>query len=206
MAHVEPPDQESHKHERRISTAMATIIGAFIGAVITALPAGVNAWIDLQKYNDEVALRRQAEVDRDSAQRAAKGYQQAYDVAAERFTNTLGGLIEQASVEANRREGPSQLIPAAKALVSTRDGYRSDLENIGSRLDSDIDALGQELAKTSPDQRHVAILVETLRRKWPGKKDEIDLAVRKLLTELGLVTLGKGMAAPDFQETGTHSQ
>ena len=54
-------------------------------------------------------------------------------------------------------------------------------------MDSQIDELQAELAKPNPDPEKLITLLEVLRQKWPAKQAEIEVAVRKVITELVLV-------------------
>jgi hypothetical protein len=192
MVTVQPQGPRNTQGKGRWSTTKATLVGALIGGLLAGIPAGVSAWVELVKYNDEVVRRQHAEA-------TVATYQQAYEAAAEKFTNTLGLLIDEASIEAKKKDEPSDLIAATKALVSSRDSFRSDLEDIGKRLDGEIDALSAQLQNNPPDQVQISIIVETLKRRWPAKKQEIDLAARKLLTELGLDLVLKGTPPPPSQ-------
>jgi hypothetical protein len=46
-------------------------------------------------------------------------------------------------------------------------------------------------AKPNPDPEKLISILEVLQQKWPSKQAEIELAVRKLQIELGLVPLGE---------------
>jgi hypothetical protein len=76
---------------------------------------------------------------------------------------------------------------SARSIVAARNDLRSSLDAIGNRLDSQIDELQAELAKPNPDPEKLITLLEVLRQKWPAKQAEIEVAVRKVITELGLV-------------------
>ena len=131
--------------------------------------------------------KAKAERERNEAQQKVESFRRQVDAAQTRFTNILGTLIDEASNEARRTEGPSHLIPAAKALVSARDGFRLSLESVSQRLNSEIDQLARELSTPRPDLAKVTEIVDVLKRRWPAKKEEIDVAVRKIITELGLI-------------------
>lgn len=164
------------------------VMGALIGAAATLIVGGL-VFVSTNRGQQIELQRLQFEKDTAERERAdtVESYKRQLEAAQSRFTNSLGGLIDEASKEARRTEGPSQLIPAAKALVSARNGFRTSLESVSQRLDSEIDQLERELSANQPNQARIAGLVEVLKRKWPAKKEEIDLAVRKIITELGLV-------------------
>ena len=141
----------------------------------------------LQLEKEKVEREKEnAERERSEAVSAADTYRKQLEDAQTRYTNILGGLIDEASKEAARKEGPSRLLPAAQALVSSRNSFRSSLESINQRLNSEFDQLERELSAKPPDLAKIADLVEILQRKWPAKKAEIDVAIRKLIAELGL--------------------
>ncbi len=172
------------------------IRAALIGAAVAILIGGGTIWYQreaVKAQEAQIQLEREktakAEEERDEARRRADTYRKLLEDAPTKFTTRLGQLIDEASKESNRKEGPSQLVPAAKALVSARDGFRSDLESVKDRLDSEIDQLSRELSREPPDMQKITELVEILKRKWPAKKEEIELALRKLMAELGLVQI-----------------
>jgi F0F1-type ATP synthase membrane subunit b/b' len=167
-------------------TAIISIIGIIVTGIIGTLTT-YFAWktYDLKREQLQLEIER-TEQERDKARLQANTYRKLIEDAPSKFTNSLEKLIIEASREVYRKEGPSQLIPASKALVSARNGFRTSVESIGERLNSDIDQLERELRKETPDIAKIEELIEVLRRKWPAKKEEIELATRKVLTELGL--------------------
>ena len=174
------------------------ITAAIMGAAIAALIGGVTCYFMWQANATArealLVQKQQLELDvdksrqeRDSAKQEAETFKRLVEAAPTTFTNNLDQLINQAVAETQRKEGPSQLLSASQALVSARKSLASSLDVIQSRLDGDIDELEKELSKPKPDETRVAFLLDVLRRKWPTKKAEIELAIRKIETELGLV-------------------
>jgi hypothetical protein len=173
------------------------IKAAVIGAVVALIIGGGTMWymaksdrtareaLEVQKQQLQLE-KDKAERERDEAKKEAKNYRSQFEDAPTKFTRSLGKLIDEAVVEANPREGKGKLIPAAKALVAARNGFSTDLQTVREKLDAELDALERELSKSPPDMQKIAELVEILKRKWSAKKDEIELAVRKVITELGL--------------------
>ena len=85
-----------------------------------------------------------------------------------------------------------------RIIVSIRDSTRQQLTNVSELLNSDIDKLKDLIQQadrfvTSGEpvpQRISAQIAETIRvlkGTWPSKRSQIDVALRKLLVELGLV-------------------
>jgi hypothetical protein len=105
-------------------------------------------------------------------------------VAAPQYQNTPGTDARSLNPDPNYRHN---IEVSARSIVASRNDLRSDLDAIGSRLDSQIDGLQTELAKPEPDPERLVTIMEVLRQKWPSKEAEIEVAVRKLLAELGLV-------------------
>lgn len=171
------------------SEIKAAIISAVVTIIVGVLPLGIM-YKSLAVQTEQLQIEKdKAERERDEAQHKANTYRRQLQEAPAKFTDRLGALIEEASKEADQKEGPSQLVPATRALVSTRNSFRSSLESVRDRLDSEIDMLERELSRTPPNSARIAELVEVLKRKWPAKKEEIELANRKMLIELGLIPL-----------------
>lgn len=100
--------------------------------------------------------------------------------APKRYVDHLDNLINGAvdggfnNVEINGR-----------ALVSTRDDLRKSLVSLADLLNSDIDLLSSQIEK---GYKHHLIYetVQVLSKKWPSKKDQIQVEIRKVIAELGL--------------------
>lgn len=112
-----------------------------------------------------------------------------HDSAISSFSNSLGSEINSNS--------SSSMIVKAKKIVSIRDATRNQLSDLSKLLNSDIDKLSSLLARAEefrsreervPDNLTTQIeeTLEVLVGIWPTKKPQIDIAIRKLLTELGL--------------------
>jgi hypothetical protein len=167
--------------------AIVTLI-LTVGALLSAWNSARTAKKALEVQMQQLQLDKEAaERERNKAKDETDIYRKQLQDAPTIITKRIGTLIRGASYEINMTERQPQLIPAAKALVSARNSFRSVLESIGDRLDSDIDQLEIELSKDPPDLAKISELIEVLNRKWPAKKDEVEIAVRKLLAELGLV-------------------
>jgi hypothetical protein len=165
----------------------STLKGAIIGAVAALLAAGVSAYPAYEQYRLAEEQARQAEAEKQRAQRQVEHYRQTFQNAAVQYTRGLGSLIIKAE------EG--DVVTNAKALVASRNDLRSSLESIGSRLDTEIDALEAELKKPNPNPAKVKQLLEIIKQKWPLKEQQIEVEVRKMLAEMGL-TLEDSPAPP----------
>lgn len=107
-------------------------------------------------------------------------YEKALFNAAERYGAHIEGLITAAT-----NEGADRVRANAQAIVSTRDDLRGSLVSLQELLNSDIDRLAQQLRSQMP----AAVLIETcdvLAKKWPAKRDQIEVTIRKIFAELGL--------------------
>ena len=91
-------------------------------------------------------------------------------------------------------------IAQARIIVSIRDGSRGELSDLHRLLNSDIDRLSDLIKRADefiavgesvpPDiERQILETIEVLRGTWPARKTQIDVAIRKLLAELGLVPI-----------------
>jgi hypothetical protein len=64
---------------------------------------------------------------------------------------------------------------------------------MSSRRPADIDVLGREVREAA-SRTSVYETIEVLAKKWPAKKDQVEIELRKVLAELGL--LGKSPDRP----------
>jgi len=158
--------------------AVATVLGALIGG-------GVTLYIEIKKIEIE-------RVEKEAAYKQLERYRQRYEAAPKLFVKDLEDLIDKAPRRMKngaQAEGadPGDVVVSARSIVASRDGLRSALEAIGSRLDSQIDELKDELNKPQPDPAKLLQTLQVLRAKWPSKKDEIDVAIRTVIAQFGLV-------------------
>ena len=86
------------------------------------------------------------------------------------------------------------IIADARAVVSVRDDLRRSLTSIASSLNSQIDRLSTEVKKAEEQvklgeavyTRDIERTIDVIGKKWPSKKAQIEVEVRKLIAELGL--------------------
>ncbi|HEX3151259.1 MAG TPA: hypothetical protein VHR66_24490 [Gemmataceae bacterium] len=115
------------------------------------------------------------------------------DDAPRKYVDHLDRLIQRAI-----NEGAANAALNARAIVSTRNDLRESLMKISDRLNSDIDRLAEEIGESTGTQRTnggrtqaasgaVFDTIQVLSRKWPAKKDQVEVELRKVLAELGLL-------------------
>ena len=114
---------------------------------------------------------------------AEKKFTQKQKAAVQRFGEELKKLIDASEPESE------EVVVMARSIVSVRNNLRGRLESLASTLNSDIDLLAELLGDgKSPVENASAVRerLAVLKKAWPSKVTEMDVAVRKLLTELGL--------------------
>ena len=158
-----------------------TIIAAVIGAVAT-ISAAVIA---LQTGKKQGRAEKEKEI----------------DDAPRKYVNNLDKLIKIAM-----REGATKASINARAIVSTRNDLKESTIKIADRLNSEINVLERQ----QQEQARSEVLMETievLSKKWPAKKDQIEIELRKVLAEMGLLGRAPKQAAAeddnqDFRQGG----
>ena len=108
-------------------------------------------------------------------------YEQRLESAPSLYTDHLDRLIREAA-----DDQASEVKVSAQAIVSTRNDLRSSLVSLNSLLNSDIDVLA-ELLESNASAAQISSRVKVLEKKWPAKRDQVKVELRKLLAELGLV-------------------
>jgi gas vesicle protein len=157
-----------------------TIIAAVIGAVATVVAAVIALQSGKKAGREEIARE--------------------IDDAPRKYVDHLDRLIKRAI-----QEGGPNAVLNARAIVSTRNDLRESLIKISDRLNSDIDQLAREVGEaagtdrgnTRQQQAGYSAIYETIQvlsRKWPSKKDQVEVELRKVLAELGL--LGRSPSRP----------
>jgi hypothetical protein len=116
--------------------------------------------------------------------------------APKKYVRDLDLLIERA-----RKEGVSNAVVNARAIVAARNSLRESLTTISGSLNSEIDRLANEISETQSDNQFIESerpmnstnsseeiynTIEVLHRIWPSKKGQIEVQVRQILAELGL--------------------
>ena len=109
---------------------------------------------------------------------ARSKYKKVVDSAPTTYAGQIGRLIEQASKD----DGPVRV--NAQAIVSTRNDLSSTLMSLKGIMNSDIDVIAELLGGQDNDDL-IAERMAVLVKKWPAKTEQVEIEIRKLLTELG---------------------
>ncbi|WP_137916979.1 hypothetical protein [Hydrogenophaga sp. 2FB] len=112
-----------------------------------------------------------------------KRFAQKREAAVKQFAAELKKLI------AASQPASDQAMIDARAIVSTRNSLRAVLTSLAASLNSEIDRMEELIGEGKvPTSREGQIreTLSVLKRTWPAKETELDVAVRKLITELGL--------------------
>ncbi|MDO6777460.1 MULTISPECIES: hypothetical protein [unclassified Shewanella] len=158
----------------------------YIDNILIGIISGVLTGVAVFFITDFFAEKRGIEIGIETANRV---YVKKTESAPSLYTERLGEMIYNAT------PGKSDdLLVDARAIVSTRDDYRGSLIAISKLLNSEIDRLKEEIEKQEQsiksgnayDGEEIKRTLAVLQKKWPSKKDQIIIEIRKLLTELGL--------------------
>ena len=131
---------------------------------------------------------------RDSERAKAKKVMEA---APSKYAAELDALIQNGVTQ-----GRTEAITNARAIVKVRNDLRSSLISISSQLNSEIDILAAQIRELEGNAQvpfiqpqrarrglapedAVYTTIQVLAKEWPAKKTQIEVEMRKLLTELG---------------------
>ena len=111
-----------------------------------------------------------------------------------KWVERIGKLIEQSITD-----GPDRCVINARAIVASRDAMRKSLITLTGTLNSELDklahAIGEKVEGTEKyeqgsdpyiNEERVWEQLQVLVLYWEMKGDEIEDAIRKVITELGL--------------------
>jgi hypothetical protein len=151
---------------------LAAIIGAIatIGAAVIAKNWG-------EKKGEERGEKKGADAEREA-------WVQTLTSAPKKYAERLSDLIDKANSAPN-----PEVLAHARAIVSARNDLRETLTSLSSLLNSEIDRLSTEVEDASDSGTNVEPLrstVQVLKLKWPAKRDQVEVELRKLIAELGL--------------------
>lgn len=104
------------------------------------------------------------------------------------YTEHLADLIDKAA-----KARQQDVLTHARAIVATRDDLKRTLVTLSGLLNSEIDRLSAEVRDASAPNDNVPqasverlqSTIEVLKMKWPAKRDQIEIEIRKLIAELG---------------------
>jgi chromosome segregation ATPase len=180
------------------SSGFTTITVAVIGGVCGLLGAVAGAGATMHKTQKDFELRvieitgerdkakeqrREAKEQADRSAAELRAARQQLAQIAKRYTGRIDQLMPSVVREIERREGPTELVPVAQALVDARKAYRDQLDSLRANLNSEFDALetlvGLPAADTTRNEALRRSLIR-LRNAWPAKKDAIESAAAKV--------------------------
>jgi hypothetical protein len=111
-------------------------------------------------------------------------YKQKHAAAIKQFAGELRKMINSADPAAD------DAITTARSIVSVRNSLRETLTTLGKSLNSNIDTLDEMVGdhtRRDINARAVRERLTILKNSWPAKEAEIEVAVRKMLAEMGFV-------------------
>lgn len=121
--------------------------------------------------------------ERRGARQERQQWVQALSSAPSEYANRLSDLIDGANAAPD-----SEIVIHARAIVSARNDLRDSLINLSTLLNSDIDRLSSDVSSAPEADRigSVRSTISVLKLKWPSKKEQVAVELRKVLAELGL--------------------
>jgi hypothetical protein len=156
------------------------IVAAIIGAGAAVVAAIIGRQSGRKKGREEGREKGRGEKE------------QEIDDAPRKYVEHLDKLIRDAV-----HQGREKAVLNARAIVSIRNDLRGSMMRISELLNSDIDRLSREIGepigrevdqqpqRANPDTIYETIQV--LEKKWPSKKDQVEINLRKVLAELGIL-------------------
>jgi hypothetical protein len=111
-------------------------------------------------------------------------YKQKHAAAIKTFAGELRKLISSANPSAG------DVIITARSIVSVRNSLKATLTTLASALNSNIDLLQEVVGvdnRPVPDSGAVRERLAILQKSWPAKEAEIEVSIRKMLAEMGIV-------------------
>ena len=174
-----------------------------IGIVSLIIGAAGGWWYGMMQV-DEVTLKLMAATqEKDQALQSADRLRKTNNEAATKFGRDLGKLVTTvgapAAVAAQAQPAPAapaaapavddsaKLIDGVRGMLAARDHIRATLDGVRAAMNSEFDALAVELGNAAPDSEKLKQILETLKRNWPQKEKDLEVATRRLLTDLGIL-------------------
>ena len=172
-----------------------------IGIVSLIIGAAGGWWYGMMQV-DAVTLKLMAATqEKEQALQSADRLRKSNIEAATKYGRDLGKLVTAggapaavqvqpapaAPAAAPAVDDPAKLIDGIRAMLAARDHIRATLDGVRAAMNSEFDALAAELGNTAPDSEKLKQILETLKRNWPQKEKDLDVATRRLLTDLGIL-------------------
>jgi len=173
-----------------------------IGIVSLIIGAAGGWWYGMMQV-DEVTLKLMAATqEKDQALQSADRLRKTNNEAATKFGRDLGKLVTAGGAPAAPAQAqPAPAAPAAapavddsaklidgvRGMLAARDHIRATLDGVRAAMNSEFDALAVELGNAAPDSEKLKQILETLKRNWPQKEKDLEVATRRLLTDLGIL-------------------
>lgn len=181
-----------------------TVIIAVVALIVGAAGGIAFGMMQVDEVTQQLVAASQ---ERDQQQQAADRLRKSNEEAAKKYGRELGKLVNNSPAPAAAApadpaaataalapapEDASKLADAARALLATRDGFRSSIDALRGSMNSEFDALATELGNPAPDAVKLRQALDSLKQNWPAKEKGMEEATRKLLADLGVL----GAAAP----------
>lgn len=172
-----------------------------IGIVSLIIGAAGGWWYGMLQV-DEVTLKLVAATqEKEQALQSADRLRKTNHEAATKYGRDLGKLVTAggapAAVQAQPApaapaaapavDDPAKLIDSVRGMLAARDHIRAMLDGVRAAMNSEFDALAAELGNAAPESEKLKQILETLKRNWPQKEKDLEVATRRLLTDLGIL-------------------
>ena len=172
-----------------------------IGVVSLIIGAAGGWWYGMMQV-DAVTLKLiTATQEKEQALQSADRLRKINSEAATKYGRDLGKLVTAggapvavqaqpapaAPAAAPAVDDPAKLIDGVRGMLAARDHIRAMLDGVRAAMNSEFDALAAELGNAAPESEKLKQILETLKRNWPQKEKDLEVATRRLLTDLGIL-------------------
>lgn len=120
-------------------------------------------------------------------------YRHRYKAAIQSFTKEMGKVIDSAYSICTEEQASARLVKSeGRSIVSVRNNFGNTLSALKEVLNSEIDRLEreiEELERNLDDNKRREDVKETisvLKKTWKTKSIQTEIALRRLLAEIGL--------------------
>jgi hypothetical protein len=197
-----------HKLEgtRKMTNSGRTALVGVVSLIVGLLIGGGYGMKQVDEAKTQLAATTQ---ERDQAVQNTDRMRKLNDDAAKKYGRELGKLVMSASTPSTTASAPAaaaapaagqpdaalaapsaddmKAIDSARALLATRDGFRGSLDALRAGMDSEMDAIAIELGASPPSGSKIRQLLDSLKQNWPNKENNLEIATRKLMADLGLM-------------------